>query len=160
MKHFCHIVDEIHSCRAPERRIMLAKPKRGTSFLYLVSKREIGGQATCGEPIRYIRLCCSSNTAPGVVLSTGLLRNLRKQISIDYYACGQSRKRAREKPVAILVVTEVERLDRFLLGDVPGQLQLRSNIPVQRARAGIDLAKSLSLGPYLEKLQVEPTPRA
>jgi hypothetical protein len=44
MKHFCHIVDEINSCRAPERRTMLAKPKRGTSFLYLVSKREIGEQ--------------------------------------------------------------------------------------------------------------------
>jgi DNA primase len=69
-------------------------------------------------------------------------------------------ERAREKPVTILEVKGVERPDRFRLGDVPGQLQLRSNIPVQRARAGIDLAKSLSLGPYLMKLQVEPTPRA
>jgi hypothetical protein len=62
--------------------------------------------------------------------------------------------------VAILEATGVERQDRFRLGGVPGQLQLRSSILAQMARGATDLAKSLSPEPYLAISQVEPTPLA
>ena len=51
-----------------------------------------------------------------------------------------------------------ERSDRFHVGGVRDQLPLRRHTLVQRAKGGIALARSLSLGLNSTRLQVEPPP--
>ncbi len=49
-------------------------------------------------------------------------------------------KKSRKWAMTILEVRGAERLDRFRVGDVLGQLSLRRHTVVRRARGGIDLA--------------------
>jgi len=69
-------------------------------------------------------------------------------------------KKSRKWAMTILEVGGGERLDRFRVGDVLGQLSLRRHTLVRRARGGIDLPKNLSPGPCSARLQAESPPRA